>query len=445
MLHGSGLEKVVLGSSNGAIEVEVVGLDRIRGELAQLERLREVSLDARGVASADPPGAISKACPGIRGLDLSKNLFPSWDVVSAIVRELPNLQRLALNQNRLSLPTNHDGALAAFRDVYELQLNTTLATWDDMQHIIRYMPALRAIEIGYNRIQSLSTGRDVAAPPSHPRLEEINLDSNSLSSWPDICEALRPYTALQRLVLTSNAINSIGPIPEPTDSPLVHLKHLSLSYNRLDSWRDIDHLSGWCPAIESLTLTGNPFVEDGEHGHNARPFPIAKIPTLTVLDGASVSAKERTDSELFYLSWVNKHGPPDEEARSWEHPRWIALCEKHGRPDAAPSAAQHPQDTLSSRLVDVKLHRTDTPPSKKALPPSSDPVVLRVLPSMNVRTFYLKVVKSFKIPKAAQASMKLWLRMPDDNVVEIDRDDNHDLDWWGVENGVEMFVLVEKA
>jgi len=250
---------------------------------------------------------------------------------------------------------------------------------------------------------------------------------------------------LQRLVLTSNAINSIGPIPEPTDSPLVHLKHLSLSYNRLDSWRDIDHLSGWCPAIESLTLTGNPFVEDGEHGHNARPFPIAKIPTLTVLDGASVSAKERTDSELFYLSWVNKHGPPDEEARSWEHPRWIALCEKHGRPDAAPSAAQHPQDTLSSRLVDVKLHRTDTPPSKKALPPSSDPVVLRVLPSMNVRTFYLKVVKSFKIPKAAQASMKLWLRMPDDNVVEIDRDDNHDLDWWGVENGVEMFVLVEKA
>ncbi|KAH9928160.1 uncharacterized protein B0H18DRAFT_1001521 [Fomitopsis serialis] len=420
--HGSGVEKVILGSSNGAIEVEVVGLDRIRGELAQLERLREVSLDGRGVASADPPGAISKACPGIRGLDLSK---------ISIVCELPNLQRLALNQNRLNLPINHDGALAAFRDVYELQLNTTLATWDDMQHIIRYMPALRAIEMGYNRIQSLSTGRDVTAPRSHPRLEEINLDSNSLSSWPKICEALRPYTALQRLVLTSNAINLIGPLPEPNDPPLVHLKHLSLSYNRLSSWCDIDHLSGWCPAIESLTLTGNPFVEDGEHSHNARPFPIAKIPTLTVLDGAGVSAKERTDSELFYLSWVNKHGPPDEDARSREHPRWNALCEIGS--------------ALRSTHTDVKLHRTDTPPSKKALPPSSDPVVLRVLPSMNVRTFYLKVVKSFKIPKAAQTFLKLWLRMPDDNVVEIDRDDNHDLDWWGVENGVEMFVLVEKA
>ena len=62
--HGSGLEKVVLGSSNGAIEVEAVGLDRIRGKLARLERLREVSLDGEGVASADPPGTVAKRCPG---------------------------------------------------------------------------------------------------------------------------------------------------------------------------------------------------------------------------------------------------------------------------------------------------------------------------------------------------------------------------------------------
>lgn len=62
--HGSGLEKVVLGSSNGAIEVEAVGLDRIRGKLAHLERLREVSLDGEGVASADPDGAMAKRCSG---------------------------------------------------------------------------------------------------------------------------------------------------------------------------------------------------------------------------------------------------------------------------------------------------------------------------------------------------------------------------------------------
>ncbi|TFY62942.1 hypothetical protein EVJ58_g3537 [Rhodofomes roseus] len=79
------------------------------------------------------------------------------------------------------------------------------------------------------------------------------------------------------------------------------------------------------------------------------------------------------------------------------------------------------------------------------MPPPSDPVVLRVLPSMNVRTLYLKVAKSFKVPKAAQASMKLWLRMPDDHLAEINRDDTHDLDWWGVENDAEMFVFIEQT
>ncbi|KZT69805.1 RNI-like protein [Daedalea quercina L-15889] len=437
--HGSGLEKVVLGSSNGTIEVEAVGLDRIRGKLAHLERLREVSLDGEGVASADPPGAIAKACPGIRGLDLSKNLFPSWDVISTIVCELPNLQRLALNQNRLQSLTDHARALAAFQNITELQLNTTLTTWSAMQSIIRYMPALTTVEMGYNRIQSLSTGSD-----SPSKVEELNLDSNSLSSWSDICGALRTYTALQRLVLTSNVIESLGPISHPTESPLPRLKHLSLSFNRLSSWRDIDHLPGWCPTIESLSLTGNPLVEDAELGRNARAFAIAKIPMLTLLDAASVSAKERTDSELFYLSWINKNGPPDEEARCREHPRWSALCEKHGRPDTAPSTAQQRQDTLSSRLIEVKLYRTDTAPSGKAVTHTSDPLVLRVLPSMNIRTFHLKVTKSFKVPKAAQASIRLWLRMPDDRLVEIERDDNHDLDWWGVENGVEMLVFIKE-
>ena len=62
--HGSGLEKIVLGSSNGAIEVEAVGLDRIRGKLAHIERLREVSLDGEGVAFADPLGTIATRCSG---------------------------------------------------------------------------------------------------------------------------------------------------------------------------------------------------------------------------------------------------------------------------------------------------------------------------------------------------------------------------------------------
>ena len=63
-LHGrQSQEQVVLGSSQGTIVVEAVGLDKIRRKLANLEGLREVSLDNGNVASADPPGTIRSTCP----------------------------------------------------------------------------------------------------------------------------------------------------------------------------------------------------------------------------------------------------------------------------------------------------------------------------------------------------------------------------------------------
>lgn len=52
----------MLGSSNGAIQVEAVNLDKIRGKFANFERLQEVSLDKEGVSQADPPGEIRKKC-----------------------------------------------------------------------------------------------------------------------------------------------------------------------------------------------------------------------------------------------------------------------------------------------------------------------------------------------------------------------------------------------
>jgi hypothetical protein len=62
--HGSASqEKVLLGSSHGAIEVEAVRLDKIRGKLSNLQRLSEVSLDNENVAKCDPPGVIRNTCP----------------------------------------------------------------------------------------------------------------------------------------------------------------------------------------------------------------------------------------------------------------------------------------------------------------------------------------------------------------------------------------------
>lgn len=49
----SHVEHIILGSSKGRIGVEAPGIDKVRRKVANIERLREISLDGEGVASAE--------------------------------------------------------------------------------------------------------------------------------------------------------------------------------------------------------------------------------------------------------------------------------------------------------------------------------------------------------------------------------------------------------
>lgn len=48
------VESVILGSSKGLIEVEAPNLDRVRRKVANIERLKEMSLDGEDVAFLNP-------------------------------------------------------------------------------------------------------------------------------------------------------------------------------------------------------------------------------------------------------------------------------------------------------------------------------------------------------------------------------------------------------
>ena len=82
------------------------------------------------------------------------------------------------------------------------------------------------------------------------------LPSLNLSSY---CVPL----SLQRVVLTGNRMASI-PFPGAPSECLPAMKYLSLSDNRVSAWSAIDALSCWFPALESLTIAGNPLVTTGK-------------------------------------------------------------------------------------------------------------------------------------------------------------------------------------
>lgn len=103
-------EAVTLGSSNGIL-VEAPGMADVRKRIGRLERLREIGFDGEWVGQlggSDHERKLFKErlgggyvrevvlTAGVRTLDLSRNLLPSWKEVWEIVEHLLGLNTLVL-------------------------------------------------------------------------------------------------------------------------------------------------------------------------------------------------------------------------------------------------------------------------------------------------------------------------------------------------------------
>ena len=78
--------------------VEEVGFEKIRRQLAELQELRIVVLDGACIATIDSD--LGEQNLKIIELDLSRNLFESWNDVTAMCSSLQSLQRLRLEYAR---------------------------------------------------------------------------------------------------------------------------------------------------------------------------------------------------------------------------------------------------------------------------------------------------------------------------------------------------------
>ena len=70
---------------------------------------------------------------------------------------------------------------------------------------------------------------------------------------------------------------------------------------------------------------------------------------------------------------------------------------------------------------------------------STSPTIIKALPSMKLQTLKQKLRKTFKVPPKAE--MYLYLEMSD-TVAELESADSHDLIWWGLDEGSNLFVCI---
>ncbi|KAF8586092.1 RNI-like protein [Ramaria rubella] len=425
-------EKVMLGSSNGAIEVEAVGMNKVRSKLSRLGNLREVSLDKENVARADDNGQIRLRCPNIKGLDLSRSLIPTWEELARIVGELTLLETLGLNFNRLGkLPPLPDFGMA-FANVLDVRLNGTLITWEDMLRLLSSFSRLQNLELGLNDLQNLS-------PPPLPfttNLATLNLEKNRISHWESTMKSLVLFKRLDRLILSENKIQRITKLSSTGN--LSQIQHLALASNGIGTWSDIDALPAWFPYLKTLNINNNPISQDTA----SRALIIARLPCLLTLNASAISSAERRDSELFYLSHIVKIGPSAHEDRVRDYPQYQELCEKHGRPA---DKQEFPPDTLKNRLFGTHFYR-----SWDAVPPTPDfdlskpEFTLRVLPSMSLRVLRMKVLKTLKLPP--QTQIQMWLALERGTLRDFAKLDmdiaDRPLEFWGPDENSKIVYYV---
>ena len=75
------------------------------------------------------------------------------------------------------------------------------------------------------------------------------------------------------------------------------------------------------------------------------------------------------------------------------------------------------------------------------------PTTLRVLPTMGMRTFRLKLLKALRAPPdvVRRGQVDVYLVMEDDKLTKLDTiQDSRDLAWWGVQNGSQVVVFLAK-
>lgn len=134
-------------------DVEEVGFDKIRTEMANLQALRVVILDTLCISRPQARGTdlsirverseqgyshdVQDTSPNIVELDLSCNLFEEWNEIVDICKQLQDLRSLKLNGNRFRSLSNalFDQAMP-FASLRSLGLDNTLLSWEQVCHIL---------------------------------------------------------------------------------------------------------------------------------------------------------------------------------------------------------------------------------------------------------------------------------------------------------------------
>ena len=234
-------------------------------------------------------------------------------------------------------------------------------------------PVMTSLSTSANQISMLTT-------PLSDTITRLTLENNDLASL----SSIKPLASLPNLEHLSLRGNNISTIYNSSDEKLQFsrsLHSLDISRNKIATWNFVNQLPSVFPGLDTLRISGNPLYDQPigpSHitGVPEKPMTVdeaymltlSRIASLQLLNYGKITAKDRNNGELYYLSLIGKElsaSPETAEPGILDgHPRYKELCELYGQPvirrvESGPGAAVNPR-SVAARLVKLVFHLSQT-------------------------------------------------------------------------------------
>ena len=391
----------------GTIDVTTFGWEKICRSLEKLDTLVEIGLADRLIAfSGVDPGGIRTVCASVEDVDLSKNLFSSWQKVAEICCEMPNLRILRLSYCRMEIqPMLQPNA---FETVRILTLGQANLDWNQVEQFVPWFKNLDELHLGFNNITTLNE------PVGWPSLSVLNLEHNRIDNWKQVLY-LGQIGSLQVLNLNNNQITRIE---KPTEEQFKRLRFINLNNNVISTWLDVDQLNYFENLVE-IRVSHVPVVVNLPPKEK-HALMIARLGKAVKLNGSSISKRERRDSELYYLSRCAQ--VTQEPNFAQDHPRFPVLCEIYGTPSTS-----NVSTAMKDNLIPVVMKSA----SKQAIKKLSPMLTLRAVKAATARTLF---------PNQWQKALDAQLLWSHDGQLEPLDDPLKDLSTYGIHPGDELLL-----
>jgi tubulin-specific chaperone E len=318
--------------------IELVGTEKIMKKQEKVENLKEIALQGCFVISIT--SGFGQKLENCETLRLDQNLLNSWDQISAVLEELPQLRTLSLSNNRLELPLTNPKTSA----LQILVLNNMALTCSDLLPILPQFPSLQELHLYKNFCNDFNIPLYLLE-----KLTLLNLEDNKISDWETVSNQCKDLENLEKLILNENPIGHVV-----YQGGFRKLTALSIENCNICEWTTVDELGKFPGLIKELRIARNNALGQGSSLTLLRFNAIARIGSLQMLSGSAVRVQERIEAERFFLR-ANVDVPGIGFSI-----RWQELVQKHGPPSEISCKVVNEKDnlaeqTLSSNTVTILI------------------------------------------------------------------------------------------